>query len=406
MYPPHHLGGYELSCQDVVERWRGRGHEVVVLTTDMRLPGVVDPAGERSRGVRRDLRFYYADGELHRPPLWKRVALERHNQRVLGDALQRGEPDVVSLWHMGAMSFSLVTALVDASVPVVYVVCDDWLSYGPEVDGWMHLFAGRRPVLRPFASAVERLSGVPAHLPDLAVTGTFCFVSESTRRRAEESTPWAFPGAAIVPSGVAPEDFPAPAERPGSRPWRWRLLFVGRLDHRKGIDTAVRALEFLPPAANLEVVGRGDDAYRRRLEALAAEVGASERVQFTVVARSQLAHHYRTADALVFPVRWEEPFGLAPLEAMASGTPVLATGTGGSGEYLVDGENCLLFPPDGAEELAAAVTRLGDDADLRAALVTAGLRTAASLTVDRQADALEALHQAAVAGAARRQSPA
>src|SRR5436305_13725091 len=83
MYPPHHYGGYELSCQDVVERWRGRGHDVTVLTTDMRLPGVTAPADERARGVRRDLRFYFADGDLARPPLWKCVAVERPNQRPL-----------------------------------------------------------------------------------------------------------------------------------------------------------------------------------------------------------------------------------------------------------------------------------------------------------------------------------
>ena len=44
MYPPHHLGGYELLCQDTVERFRRRGHEVVVLTTTMRRPDVDDTA--------------------------------------------------------------------------------------------------------------------------------------------------------------------------------------------------------------------------------------------------------------------------------------------------------------------------------------------------------------------------
>ena len=51
MYPPHHMGGYELSCRDVVDRWRARGHDVTVLTSTMRLPGVVDEPGERRRGI-------------------------------------------------------------------------------------------------------------------------------------------------------------------------------------------------------------------------------------------------------------------------------------------------------------------------------------------------------------------
>jgi glycosyltransferase involved in cell wall biosynthesis len=406
MYPPHHYGGYELSCQDVVERWRRRGHDVAVLTSNMRVPGVADLPDERAGGVWRDLRFYYADGDLQLPPVWRRPALERHNQRVLASVLDRFRPDVVSLWHMGAMSFSLITSLVERRVPLVCVVCDDWLSYGPEVDGWMRLFEGRRAPLRPAARIAERLTGVPAHLPDLAAAATFCFVSASTRRRAEEHARWPVPEASVVPSGVAPEDFPHPDEAPGARPWRWRLLFVGRLDERKGIDTAVEALADLPAETILDVVGKGDDGYRRRLDAIATDAGAGGRVRFSAAPRSELGARYRAADALVFPVRWDEPFGLTPLEAMASGTPVVATGTGGSGEFLVDGVNSLLFAPGRADQLAAALRRLASDDGLRARLVQGGYETAAHLTVDRQADDLEALHLAVLAGTPERQSPA
>ena len=47
MYPPHHYGGYELSCQDVVERWRARGHDITVLTSGLTVDGVETPADER-----------------------------------------------------------------------------------------------------------------------------------------------------------------------------------------------------------------------------------------------------------------------------------------------------------------------------------------------------------------------
>ena len=73
---------------------------------------------------------------------------------------------------------------------------------------------------------------------------------------------------------------------------------------------------------------------------------------------------------------WEEPWGLVPLEAMARGRPVIATGRGGSAEYLRDGENCLLFDPGDAGALAAAVERLAADGALRRKLVEGGRRTA------------------------------
>ena len=91
---------------------------------------------------------------------------------------------------------------------------------------------------------------------------------------------------------------------------------------------------------------------------------------------------YASADAILFPVEWPEPWGLVPLEAMSVGRPVVATGTGGSGEYLRDEENCLLFEPGDAEALAACVRRLAGDPGLRARLVAGGRETAAHFTAD------------------------
>ena len=121
------------------------------------------------------------------------------------------------------------------------------------------------------------------------------------------------------------------------------------------------------------------------------------RVRFDEVPRSQLAMRYRDADALVFPSEWEEPFGLVPVEAMACGTPVIASGTGGSAEFLVDGANCLLAAPGDAVSWAGAIARLAGDAALRARLVRGGLATADELDVDRLAEVFEAWHAAAAA---------
>ncbi|MGH2728564.1 MAG: glycosyltransferase, partial [Actinomycetota bacterium] len=113
MYPPHHLGGYELSCWDVMQRLRARGHEVTVLTTRMRVPGVVDPS-EPAEGVRRDLFFYWDDHRIVKPALRDRVRLERENQAALRSALEASRPEVVSAWNMGAMSLGLLTTIVES----------------------------------------------------------------------------------------------------------------------------------------------------------------------------------------------------------------------------------------------------------------------------------------------------
>jgi len=97
----------------------------------------------------------------------------------------------------------------------------------------------------------------------------------------------------------------------------------------------------------------------------------------TVVAPPQelLARYLREASVYVGTSRYES-FPLPPLEAMASGTPVVSTDNKGILSYAYDGENCLLAPIDDVEALAAAVERVLDDADLAADLTAAGLRTA------------------------------
>jgi glycosyltransferase involved in cell wall biosynthesis len=79
-------------------------------------------------------------------------------------------------------------------------------------------------------------------------------------------------------------------------------------------------------------------------------------------------------------VRWDEPWGLVPLEAMAKGRPVVATGRGGSGEYLRDGENCLLFEAGDDKALAEVLDRLASDPELRQSLRIEGLQAAAQHT--------------------------
>jgi glycosyltransferase involved in cell wall biosynthesis len=173
------------------------------------------------------------------------------------------------------------------------------------------------------------------------------------------------------------------------------LLCTGRVEDRKGVHVAVEALAHLPEAT-LDVVGPEDTRYVDHLRRLASRLGVDDRVHFVgAVERRELPDKYRSSDVFVFPVLWEEPFGLVPLEAMACGTPVIATGTGGSAEFLADGRNCLIVPKGDAAALADAVRRLAADPMLRASLVERGHQTVAQLGIDRLADVLERWHRAA-----------
>lgn len=392
-YPPHHLGGYELSCRDVMSRMAEAGHEVTVLTTTYRRPGVADAPGERQAGVRRDLEFWWDDHVLTKPFPLRRLWMERGNQRALAAAIELARPDVVSVWNMGASSMGLVTAVARRGIPLLFSICDDWLVYGPKLDAWTRMFAGRRRLGR----TVEALTGIPSVLPDAAWPGAYCFVSDFTRKRAQEQTRWRYEPSTVVYSGIEHAEFP-PLPKATELPWQGRLLYVGRVEHRKGIETLLRAMGRLPATTTLHVVGPVEPAYWPVVTGLLAELDLAKRVTFAEVPRPELRAIYASADCFVFPSAWDEPFGLVPVEAMACGTPVVATGTGGSAEFLRDGANCLLFPARDDVALAERITRLAEDEDLRRRLVDGGLLLAGQLSVDRLAETLEAWHVAAADG--------
>lgn len=387
LYPPHALGGYELSCQDVVHRWRAAGHQVSVVTTTTRL---ADVAGDDEPDVHRVLEWYWADHRVQRPSPLTRLRIERANRRRLANLLERYRPDVVSVWAMGCMSLSLLSVCLDRGRPMTVVAADDWLSYGPRADAWLSAWARRPAAVRRFAAQV---SGVPTQPPALSADVPVAFVSDFIRQQAAVTAgAISFSTSEIVPPGIDREDFPAQPR--AERPWRGRLLCVGRIEPRKGFDIAVRALAQLPDAT-LRLVGPSTD-HLDHLRTLAAELGVADRLAAEVAPRAELAAVYRGADALLFPSRWDEPFGLVPLEAMSQATPVVATRRGGSAEFLVDGVNCLAVDRDDPAAVAAAVARLAADPALRQRLTTGGIETAARYDVDGYADRLEALHQDAV----------
>ena len=379
MYPPHSFGGYEAVWRSAVEHLRSVGFTARVLTTDTR----TDTDAPDDPDVHRALRWHLRDGEFDVLGPRARAAQARHNHRVLRRHLDDLRPDVVAWWSMGGLSLTMLEDVRRRGIPAVAFVHDDWLDYGRSVDPWLRQFTGpRRGRLAPIA---ERLAGIPARV-DLGAAASYVFVSEHTRRHAL-GTGLELPRTDVAHSGIDPAFLdPAPVG-----PWRWRLLYVGRLDPRKGVETAVRALATLPDEARLEIVGGWDAREEQRLRAVAAEAGVSARVEFAGHrGRDDLGKRYAACDVVVFPVVWEEPWGLVPLEAMARGRPVVATGRGGSGEYLRDGENCLLFGAGDPAALAAAVRRLAGDPGLRARLRAGGLRTAPQHTEATLNEAVEA----------------
>ena len=153
------------------------------------------------------------------------------------------------------------------------------------------------------------------------------------------------------------------------------LAFAGRLTVQKALDVALEAVERTP---GVELVVAGDGPERARLEG-----AAGERVRFLgPLGRDDVLRLFAAADAAVLPSAWEN-FPHAVVEALAVGTPVVATDVGGVAEVVRDGENGLLVPAGDAAALAEAVARLLADPELRSRLARAAAPSVAEYAEER-----------------------
>lgn len=374
LYPPHHIGGYELICASVNRAMQQRGHETRVLTSDHGVAGRGTPDSEP--GVERTLRVH---GFFGHP--WLGIGrlrtLELHNNAALRRAIAEFQPDVVHVFNLGGISKSLVHTLQRLNVPVVFFVSDHWIAQSLVADVWMDWW--NRPA-KSFAQWTLRkgleLCGARAWLEGRAPTAParevefrrIYFCSRFLREQAV-SRGYDVSHGAVIHNAVDTRRFTPEPGRDGTCT-RW--LFVGRLSPEKGLRTVVRAVARFGAAfpGTLTICGRGTPEFESELRH--AVQTQQLPVNFIEASAGQMPDIYRSHDALLFASEWEEPFALTPLEAMACGLPVIATTTGGSAELFRDGVNALTFTAGDDEALARQILRLSADTEMRTRIATDG----------------------------------
>jgi glycosyltransferase involved in cell wall biosynthesis len=188
----------------------------------------------------------------------------------------------------------------------------------------------------------------------------------------------------VVPCGVDLGHFtPEGPSALRSGPWQ-RILVVGRLVERKGVDDAIRALASVPDA-ELVVAGGPEarlldaDPEAQRLRRVALRAGVANRVVLLGrVSRDAIPALFRSADVVV-SVPWYEPFGIVPLEAMACGRPLVVSAVGGMLDSVLDERTGLLVPPKDPRCLGSRLQQLLSDERRRTELGAAGSRRARTL---------------------------
>jgi phosphatidylinositol alpha-mannosyltransferase len=173
------------------------------------------------------------------------------------------------------------------------------------------------------------------------------------------------------------------------------LLFVGRLEPRKGVDVLVRAflrLRASRPNVRLCVVGEGPG--RERYQQMVPPSIRPDALFVGAVDAADLPRYHASADVFVSPALGGESFGIVLLEAMAAGLPVVASDIPGYRTVLKDGRQGRLVPPQDAFALADAIAALLENDKLRLAMGAEGRQTAAEYAWPVIGRRIEALYRA------------
>ena len=338
-YP--HLGGVTEHVHNLTHEFLSRGHEVIILTSNMRGQGT-DPEFVRRVGTSRVL---YSNGSFSR--ITTGWGLARRVEAVL-----RGERiDLVHVHCALAPTLGLLVPTVAdrLGIPVVATF-----------HSWFPRSLAFQIFRRPLQRRLDRIEAKIA-VSEPAVSAVARYF------RAE----WI-----VIPNGVKVGYF-HPNGRESTGAWRRspRLLFLGRLDPRNGLDTLLAAMpRILSRHPGTRLIVAGDGPLRRYYEWRARSLG--EGVRFVGRVYEERAALYGAADLYLCPTR-KASFGITLLEAMACGTPIIGSDVTGFRELINGGQEAVLTPASDAAAWADAVLELIADPPRRDAMGAAGLAKAA-----------------------------
>lgn len=376
LYPPHEIGGYEIRCRDVCERLRSYGHTIHILTSDHHVPNreLVDESH-----VTRELRIHgmYGNPWL---PIHKLYTQEKHNHAVLIRQIESIRPDVIHVWNMGGISKSLLHRLERGTIPVVYDVSDHWIARSLNADVWLSWWNHSSSFARRAGRSLLTASGIryllSRNVPCRSASELkfrHIYFCSAFMRDHTASKGWPVAHASVIHCGIDTSAFAVKQEHSAFS----KLLWVGRLSEDKDPLTAVRALAGAHQLGlnhlTLDLYGHGDAAYVAKVDQEIEELGLKSHVQRRSAPAAEMRSLYSKYDALLFTSDWGEPFALTPLEAMASGLPVITSLDGGQPELAQHGINSLIAAAKQPDLYAERIHELGSSAGMRAGISRTGL---------------------------------
>ncbi len=417
---PEHFAGVETLTLRLSREFKSRGHEPYVFAAKRSVPvhdiepgGVEDyeyegipvrRVGRTTEGLLQRRRFHYDRLNYQNEMMAERA---REYARKIG-------PDVVHAMNFQGITASVVPALKEFGVPIVYTATDFWticpvvdlrrhdgvMCKGPDIAHCPRCLMSRPPLNRRFGSQTLKRGldltpnvalSIVGELSETRLSdysGTLRQVRNIKERPQHIREALELVDHVIAPSqvmrdllvsngtvgaekvevshyGIDTSDvLGAPENR--SLPPPLRVGFIGTLSPHKGCDLLIRAFKDLPRKMDPKLALYGNlERFKPFVGKLRELAGEDERITFAgTFSPERIGYVLSEIDVLVVPSRWYENTPLVVYSAFAAGTPVIGTDLGGLSEAVKHEENGLLFELENVRDLTCQLRRLGEEPGL------------------------------------------
>ena len=367
LFPPDTIGGYEIKCREVLLGLAGKGHRIRVVTAA--IDGVPKSYVDGPLEVRKVFPVrHLAWPQPRENSFYPYLRRQLSHGKLADNEIMDFSPDIIYVWSLAGLASNVLRTIISAPQEKVFSFGDVWLlhflmywnfidkiDYGVGESLGNRLSTGLRvPAYFPLASTLGSTESFPKNRVNVRFAQFLShYLKNVYRNFLPEKRGWR-----VIYRGIDCKRFYPSGRKVNLGPKR--LLYVGRLSSEKGVQTLVKALHKIRNDAcwsHCTLVGRGST-----LESLSlCRELRRKLVTLGYQGNECVPDIMREHDILIFPSQWGEPLGVAQIEAMGCGLPVIGSGDGGSNEVLIDGINGLKFRIADSTDLAAKITILCRD---------------------------------------------
>ncbi|MBI3572976.1 MAG: glycosyltransferase family 4 protein [Candidatus Kerfeldbacteria bacterium] len=392
LFPPVAQGGTEVVVQTTIDLLRQRGHNVILITTSPTRTreqwSIETSLGFSIYRFRPKNLYYYTEG--YTQPVWKKLLWHAFDiinplaASTLEHIIRQENPDLVHGHNLKGMSYTLPRVCAKLGIPYVHTLHNYQLlhPYGtflynqpppyfsPRIAAWLYQAINKRQ-FRPTRLVVSPSNYVLA----MHVRAGFFTASEKQ----------------ILPSGIK---LPTEGHMHRMDDLPLRLVYVGALEHIKGIRQLIASVKRLPEqTVSLDIYGTGS----LQLE-VAREITGRKNIQMRGYLKDK--NRLRSYNVLVFPSICYETQGLVVLEALSYGLSVIASNIGGPTEVIEPGVNGLLVPAGNVEALTQGILKLANDRKTLRDLQSQTRKSVEKYSLADYASRLLAIYHSVVGGVA------